>query len=92
VNSVPQNVSRGVVLVLPNKSLNLRSPLRGVFVENGGVVETVQAGNHRPGTLEFIRRRNSCRFATTEKRIAAYAAFVMGLWLGLRLLQRGGAA
>jgi hypothetical protein len=39
--------------LLPNQSLKLRSAFRGFFVDNDRVVETVQASNNQPATLQF---------------------------------------
>jgi hypothetical protein len=40
--------------LLPNQSLKLRSRLQRFFVENDGVVETIQASNNLKATLQFI--------------------------------------
>jgi hypothetical protein len=42
------------MMLLPNKSLKLRSRLQRFFVEIDGVVETVQASNNLTATLQFI--------------------------------------
>jgi hypothetical protein len=46
-------------VLLPNKSLKLRSPFRGSIVEDSGLEESFQASNNRTATPTFILSYNT---------------------------------